>query len=134
MYKNSSESRAVYDRSPLTDWEEYSSPEFKLPSFIDVLNECDKSDYVIKFDLRNGFYHLPLCPQARKYFRIKCGEFYFRFKKLFWGGGAVSPYLMQCIFKDICNRVAELLPSKQIIYLGLHTLTFCRKELKSPRK
>lgn len=72
VYNDKEFSRAIYDMSPLSNFEGYSPPEFSLLNFRKVLSGCSSENLAIKLDLKNGFYHIALSNNARRYFRIKC--------------------------------------------------------------
>lgn len=82
VYKSDTHCRVVYDMSMLSVPPDYVTPPFSLPTIKKVLADVRPGELAIKFDLNNRFYHLPVHPQGRRYFGIKCGSKYYRFKRL----------------------------------------------------
>ena len=57
-----------------------------LKNVKDLLNQ---GDYMIKIDLRNAYYHIPIHEESQKYLRFKWGEKLYQMMVLaFWVGPA----------------------------------------------
>ena len=62
--------RACHDFSVGTNLEADSAP-FRLPSTFDVRSVLKPSSYMAKYDLRDGFFHVPVAPESRNRMLIR---------------------------------------------------------------
>ncbi len=88
-------------------------PRFNLPRIPEVLQ---KEPNAIKLDLRNGFWHVYLHSQARRWFGVKCNNRVFQWKVLPMGW-AWAPYFMQILTKHIVLTLCDMLPVSPSTYL-----------------
>ena len=77
---------------------ETKTPSFQLPNVNKVTQQCGKKDFMIKFDLTNGFFHINLHKEAQDLLGVKCQNKYYKIKKL-PQGLSISPYLMQRVMR-----------------------------------
>lgn len=73
------------------------APHFDLPNVNTLFKKASSKD-LIKLYLTNGFFHILLHPSAQTLMGVKCGNSYYKLKKL-PQGLSTSPYLMQRTIK-----------------------------------
>ena len=74
------------------------------------------TDYMIKLDLMNGFFHIPLHKIAIRDMGIKCGKKFYLFNRLpQWL--ALAPYFMQRVMHAIIKTLIIRLDVKFLVYL-----------------
>lgn len=71
---------------------------------------------MIKLDLTNGFFHIPLDSKTSNLFGIKCANQYYKITKL-PQGLSVSPYIMQRVISSIISTLLKTLEVRFQVYL-----------------
>ena len=106
--------RLIIDFKKLT--KHLNPPNFKLPNIIKLMQSHRDSDFMVKLDLMNGFFHIPLHKSAMKEMGIKCGKKYYEFNRL-PQGLALAPYFMQRVMHAIIKTFVKDLDIRFLIYL-----------------
>jgi hypothetical protein len=106
--------RMILDFSAFT--QHLQAPHFDLPNVNTLFKKASNKDLMIKLDLTNGFFHIPLHSSAQTLMGIKCGKTYYKLKKL-PQGLSTSPYLMQRTIKTIITTLLKDIKVKSLIYL-----------------
>ena len=118
--------RVLLDMSPLTG--KVKAPSFKLPTINPIFPYAkDPSNFMVKLDLTNGFFHIKLSDKASKLLGVKCGGKYYSLRRL-PQGLTTSPYIMQRVIKAVVGTLLEGLELKIAIYLD-DILLVGRKEV-----
>ena len=91
-------------------------PNIKLPNIIKLMHSYRETDFMIKLDLMNGFFHISLHKSAMKEISLKCGKTYYQFNRL-PQGLALAPYFMQRVMQALIKTFAKDLDVKFLIYL-----------------
>nr|CAD7574994.1 unnamed protein product [Timema californicum] len=107
--------RIIHDFS---NWTEYiNAPYFSLVSAGAALREILEGHFLIKTDLRSGFYHIPLTPDSKRFAGVYYAGTKYCFTRLPMGN-ALEPYKLQSIMKEVLAAIEDWLPNvKGIAYL-----------------
>nr|CAD7194207.1 unnamed protein product [Timema douglasi] len=107
--------RIIHDFS---NWTEYiNAPYFSLVSAGAALREILEGHFLIKTDLRSGFYHLPLTPDSKRFAGVYYAGTKYCFTRLPMGN-ALEPYKLQSTMKEVLAAIEDWLPNvKGIAYL-----------------
>jgi hypothetical protein len=95
---------------------ETKTPSFTLPNVKKVFQWVREDDYMIKLDLSNGFFHIPLHPTASEQMGIKCGNKFYKLMRL-PQGLCTSPYIMQRTMYKIFQTLVKPFDVKLLLYL-----------------
>ena len=106
--------RIIIDFKKLT--KHLNPPSFKLPNILKLMQSHRDSDFMIKLDLMNGFFHIPLHKSAMRNMGIKCGKKYYHFNRL-PQGLALAPYYMQRVMCSIIQSYVKDIDVKFLVYL-----------------
>ncbi len=102
--------RLIFDMSPTTD--AHRPPRFRLPTVREAIHH---GPLAIRFDLRNGFWHVPLHVQARRWFGLRINGEYYTWTRLPMGW-AWAPYFMQQVTKHVMLSIANGLDVHVSVY------------------
>ena len=106
--------RMIMDFKPFTKLT--NAPKFQLPNINKLILKSQPHDHMIKFDLINVFFHIPLDPKTSNLFGIKCQNNYYKITKL-PQGLSVSPYIMQRVITSIIISLLSEINIRFLIYL-----------------
>ena len=119
--------RIIIDFKKLT--KHLNPPSFKLPNVLKLMQSHRDSDFTIKLDLMNGFFHIPLHKSAMRNMGIKCGKKYYHFNRL-PQGLALAPYYMQRVMYSIVQSYVKDLNVKFLVYLDDFLFLGSKPDLK----
>ena len=118
------------DFKPFT--KETKSPPFKLPNIRKLTILAGPKDHMIKLDLTNGFFHIPLHQKTWGLCGVKCQNKYYVINKL-PQGLSISPYIIQRVMSSILQTMLKNINVKTLIHLNDILLLGTPKELEATK-
>jgi len=104
--KDDGGTRMIYNCKPLNA--AMVEPEaFKLENLRHFVSQLDKDDLMLSVDLKDGFYHLPVHKDSRKYLGVQWHGNYYVFNALPMGM-SWSPYVFYKTTKEVANYIRSL--------------------------
>jgi len=79
---------------------------FRLVNIDDVINSLNPLDYMVTFDIKNGFFHVPIRETDSKYFCFKWKKFIYKWKVLPFGWN-LSPYYFCKVIRSLVGYFRE---------------------------
>jgi hypothetical protein len=112
--KSSGAARPVEDLSPWTP--HYVPPPNRLYSAAEVLTTISPRSFLIKVDLRSGFFQIPIRPEYYRYYGV-----YYHRRRLAWTrllmGHPLAPSIMQRVATAVARSVTQQFNITMVAYL-----------------
>jgi hypothetical protein len=83
---------------------------FRYERLRDILGFMKGGFFMSNWDLKSGYYHVPIHPQYRKYFGFKVGNQVFRFNVIFFGYAQACFIFTKIMQEPALERRAALIP------------------------
>jgi len=86
----------------------YTKAEFvSMSGTKEIMESLEKDDYAVKFDLKDGFLHLKINEEDRKYLCFEFNGRIYRFKKFIWGPSSTPAefYKLMNLIKERLNKL-----------------------------
>ena len=121
--KAKKERRLINDTRPLNKYVKHFP--VKIPGLQKAINSVRKNDYMAVFDVKNGYYNVPIDKDHQKYFRFNCNGKTFQMRSLPMGFVS-SMEAFRSYMAPFINTLKILFPSTQIFAYVDDVLLCCQ--------
>lgn len=104
--------RVIHDLSQWTSY--YTKPRFKLYGAAQAIRSVPKDAFLVKLDLKSGFYQLPLAPQHQHFYGVRYKHKSYLFTRLPMGH-CLAPALMQQWGEAVARLITQQFPLVRVI-------------------